>query len=71
MCAVLCLVTAAQDNDKILNRPYADLKRLHFGFSVGFHFQDLKLQNNGFITENGESWKHGLPRCRLTLRASV
>ena len=61
VCAVLCLVAASQDNDKILNRPYADLKRLHFGFSVGFHFQDLKLQNNGFITENGEAWFAEVP----------
>ena len=31
----------AQDNDKILNRPYADMKRVHYGFSVGFQNQSL------------------------------
>ena len=60
-CVTLCLAAFAQDNDKILNRPYADLKRLHFGFSVGFHFQDLKLQNNGFVTDNGETWFAEVP----------
>lgn len=24
-------------NDKLLNRPYADLRRWHLGFSVGVH----------------------------------
>ena len=56
-----CIGAAAQDNSKILNRPYADLKPIHFGFSVGFQFQDLKLQNNGFVTENGESWFAEVP----------
>lgn len=45
-----------QDNDKILNRPYADMKRLHYGFSVGFHNQNLWLTHNGAVTENGEAW---------------
>ena len=47
---------AAQDNDKILNRPYADMRRLHYGFSVGFHNQNLNLTHNGFVTESGEAW---------------
>ncbi len=47
---------AAQDNDKILNRPYADMKRVHYGFSVGFHNQNLWLTHNGYTTANGESW---------------
>lgn len=47
---------SAQDNDKILNRPYADMKRLHYGFSVGFHNQSLGMTRNGFVTETGEAW---------------
>lgn len=58
---VSALPAVAQDNDKILNRPYADLKKFHFGFSVGFHFQDLRLQNNGFVTETGEAWFAEVP----------
>lgn len=46
----------AQDNDKILNRPYADMKRLHYGFSIGFHNQNLWLTNNGYVNEKGEAW---------------
>ena len=49
-------VLRAQDNDKILNRPYADMKRLHYGFSVGFHNQSLGMTRNGFVTESGETW---------------
>ena len=43
-------------NDKLLNRPYADLRRWHLGFSVGLHTQDLRFTHNGFVTEQGESW---------------
>ena len=41
---------------KIQNRPYIDQRRVHYGFLIGLHTQDLKFKNNGFITENGESW---------------
>ena len=51
----------AQDNDKILNRQYADMKRLHFGFSVGMNLQDLHIKNNGFITADGEQWWADVP----------
>lgn len=50
------LTLAAQDNDKILNRQYADLKPIHFGFSVGTHIQDLLFTHNGYVTEDGETW---------------
>lgn len=43
-------------NDKLLNRPYADLRRWHLGFSVGVHTQDFSFTNNGYVTESGESW---------------
>ena len=46
----------AQDNDMILNRPYADSKPLHFGFSVGMNFQNLAITNNGHVTDDGEEW---------------
>lgn len=47
---------AKQLNDKLLNRPYADLRRWHLGFSVGIHTQDMRFTHNGFVTENGETW---------------
>ena len=46
----------AQDNDMILNRPYADSKPIHFGFSVGMNFQNLAITNNGHVTEDGDEW---------------
>lgn len=59
MAVALAAVVAAQArdfNDKLLNRPYADLKRWHLGFSVGMMTQDIKFRHNGFVTENGETW---------------
>ncbi len=43
-------------NDKIMNRPYADLRRWHLGFSVGLHTQDLSFVHNGYTTPEGENW---------------
>lgn len=43
-------------NDKVLNRPYADLRRWHLGFSVGLHTQDLNFAHSGYVTDAGESW---------------
>lgn len=56
-----CAVAHAQDNDMILNRPYADAKPLHFGFSVGMNFQNLAITNNGYVTENGQEWYADIP----------
>lgn len=46
----------ARLNDKILNRPYADLRRWHLGFSIGVHTEDLKFTHNGIATEDGQTW---------------
>lgn len=54
-------LAVAQDNDKILNRQYADMKRVHYGFSVGVNFQDLKITNNGYISEDGQAWFADIP----------
>lgn len=51
----------AKPTDKIQNRPYADLKRWHLGFSVGFHVQDLNFTHNGFLTPDGERWSMEVP----------
>lgn len=52
---------SAKPGDKLMNRPYADLKRWHLGFSVGMHFQDLKFTHNGFVTEDGQQWVAEVP----------
>lgn len=37
-----------QFNDKVLNRPYADLRKWHLGFSVGVFTSGLNFTHNGF-----------------------
>lgn len=49
-------VAARKLNDKILNRPYADNRRFHLGFSVGLHTQDIAFTSNGLVTNEGETW---------------
>ncbi len=41
---------------KVQNKPYIDYRRLHYGFFVGVHMQDMEFTNNGFVTANGEQW---------------
>ena len=55
------LSALGRPGDKLMNRPYADLKRWHLGFSVGMHFQDLKFTHNGFITADGQQWLAEVP----------
>lgn len=51
-------VASSRDfNDKLLNRPYADLRRWHLGFSIGTHTEDIRFEHNGLITEDGEEWR--------------
>lgn len=49
----------AQDR-KVQNRPYIDMRRWHYGFLIGTHFQDIEFTNNASIhtTEEGtqEAW---------------
>ena len=54
-------IVEAKPTDKLLNRPYADLKKWHLGFSVGFHVQDLNFTHNGFLTPDGEKWSVEIP----------
>ena len=43
------LVTSAQERT-VENRPYCDLRPMHFGVIVGTHFQDLEFENVGPFT---------------------
>ena len=52
---LLPLFAVAQER-KVQNKPYIDLRRLHYGFFIGVHAQDMEFANNGFVTENGETW---------------
>jgi len=59
LCALIPV--RAQRNDFIPNRLYADQKRVHLGFSVGAHFQDLKFTHNGYTTPDGQQWWSEVP----------
>lgn len=59
--ALTPLMCLGKPTDKLMNRPYADLKRWHLGFSVGFHVQDLNFTHNGFLTPDGEKWSMEVP----------
>ena len=52
---LLPLFAVAQER-KVQNKPYIDFRRLHYGFFIGVHAQDMEFANNGFVTENGETW---------------
>ena len=52
---LLPLCAVAQER-KVQNKPYIDFRRLHYGFFVGVHLQDMEFENNGYVTENGETW---------------
>lgn len=53
-----CPIDAAAQyrNDRLVNRPYADLRKWHLGFSIGVHTENLLFTHNGFITDQGEQW---------------
>ncbi len=52
---VLPVALFAQER-KVQNKPYIDYRRLHYGFFVGAHMQDMEFMNNGFVTPAGEEW---------------
>lgn len=52
---LLPLCAVAQER-KVQNKPYIDFRRLHYGFFIGMHVQDMEFTNNGFVTESGETW---------------
>jgi len=49
-------VKADRLNDKVLNRPYSDMRRWHLGFSVGLNTLDFSFHHNGFVTDEGRTW---------------
>ena len=48
-------------NDKLMNRPYADQRPWHLGFSVGIFASDLMFTHNGLVTDAGEQWRLDQP----------
>lgn len=48
--------TAQAQTRKVMNRPYIDQRRFHYGFLAGVQLQDIELEQNGFTDENGNQW---------------
>lgn len=64
LAVILLLAVAAgttAQKRKVENLPFIDQRRLHFGFSVGTHLQDMSFTHSGFVTESGESWYMEIP----------
>lgn len=57
--------------EKVPNRQYADMKRWHWGFSVGTHVQDLAITHSGFISEDGRQWQMEVPGFSPGFNATV
>jgi hypothetical protein len=66
----LALVAAAQ-TQKVKNQPYVDQRLYHFGFSVGFHAQDLLMNNSGYPDGNGETWFCEIPSYSVGFSVSL
>ena len=47
MLATLIGITATAQERKVENKPYVDLRPLHFGILIGFNTQDIELENVG------------------------
>lgn len=48
-------------SEKVKNLPYIDQRRIHFGFMLGMHTQDITFTHSGAITTNGENWYAEIP----------
>lgn len=58
----MCLTAGARAfNDKVQNRPYADMRSWHLGFSIGVYAADLMFSHNGYITAEGQQWRMDQP----------
>ncbi len=72
LCFMACASSAfAKWGEKVPNRQYADLKRWHWGFSVGTHVQDLAFTHSGFISEDGRQWQVEVPGFSPGFNATV
>jgi len=41
---------------KVMNRPYIDQRRFHYGFLAGLNLQDIDLKQNGYTDPQGNQW---------------
>lgn len=65
------LSVSAKWGDKVPNRQYADLKRWHWGFSVGTHVQDFSFVHSGYVASDGAQWQIEVPDFSPGFNATV
>lgn len=72
LCAMVFAFPArARWGEKVPNRQYADLKRWHWGFSVGTHVQDISFTHSGFVSDDGSQWQLEVPNFSPGFNATV
>ena len=47
LCLAACVIAGMAQQRRVQNKPYIDLRPLHFGISIGMNVQDIELQNVG------------------------
>lgn len=50
------LMPASAQTRKVMNRPYIDQRKFHYGFLAGVHLQDIELEQNGYTDKEGNQW---------------
>ncbi len=65
---ILCLLTwtinvnfVSAQKRTVMNRPYIDQRRFHYGFLAGVHLQDIELKQNGYRDAAGNQWFAEVP----------
>ena len=58
---LVVVVSAWGQQQKLQRLPFVDQRRIHFGFSVGTHVQDLAFRHTGAVTADGETWFAEVP----------
>lgn len=60
--AVLALPAQGRNrlNNELMNRPYADMRTWHLGFSIGTFASDLLFNHNGLVEDN-KQWRIDQP----------
>ena len=47
ICLAMTMICGAAQERRVQNKPYIDLRPMHFGISIGVNLQDIELQNVG------------------------
>lgn len=57
---------------RVQNKPFIDERRFHYGFFVGVHDQNFRLENNGYIDpQTGEQWVASTDRTNFGFTVGV